>query len=144
MRALTPGDADDLLARYRRAREKRDVDEMLALYADTAELRLDPFAVPLPDAVAIRGHWNQIALTQLHVEFDVERSWVSGGTVLASWHSGHSMRESGERVRERGMSVFELDQEGLIIRQREWVIARPVGVDSTFRPEPVTEEAGRD
>ena len=144
MRPLIPGDAETLLERYRSARERRDVEEMLTLYAETAELRPDPFAPPLGDALAIRAYWNDVALTQVHVAYDVERSWVAGRTVLASWHGAHSIRETGSRIRQRGFSVFEIDDEGLIVRQREWTLARLVGEDSTFHPEPVTDEPARD
>jgi len=144
MRPLVPGDAETLLGSWRSARERRDVEAMLALYAETAEYRPDPFAPPLNEALAIRAYWNESALTQLHVAWDAERSWVSGQTILASWHGAHSMRATGARIRQRGFSVFEVDDEGLILRQRDWTLAREVGEDSTFRPEPVTDEPARD
>ena len=85
--SLTPGDGQDLFARFKQAREDRDVDVLLELYREDAEYRPDPFAATLEGAVAIRAHWNEIAAAQVSVDFDAENIWVSGRTVLASWHS---------------------------------------------------------
>ena len=87
---LTPGDGQDVLARFKKAREKRDPDRMLELYAADAEYRLGPFGAPLSGLNAIREHWNAVAASQSHVDFDAERVWVSGRTVLASWHGAVS------------------------------------------------------
>jgi hypothetical protein len=133
---LTPGDGQDLLARYKRAWERRDPDLAVSLFREDAEYRYDPFEPPLVGANAIRGYWNDAAATQANVEFDAERIWVAGSTVLASWHAAFTRRTSSERVRYRGFMTLELDDERLVARFREWAIGRSVGVDSTFRPEP--------
>ena len=73
--------------------------------------------------------------SQTHVEFDAERVWVSGPTVLASWHAAFTRRTTAERVRQRGFMTLELDEAGLIARFREWSVDRTVGVDRTYRPE---------
>jgi ketosteroid isomerase-like protein len=129
---LTPGDGQDLFARFKRARERRDVDAMLELFAPDAEYRTHPFADPLEGAVAIRAHWNEAAADQAHVEFDVERVWVSGRTVLASWHGAQTLRTTGGRVRVRGFSTVELDGSGAITRMRDWPLQREVGTDTRF------------
>lgn len=108
---------------------------MLELFAAHAEYRFDPFLPPLSGTVAIREHWNRLAAEHAHVDFDAERTWVSGRTVLASWHAAHTRRASAERVRVRGFSTMELDDDGLITRMREWALEREVGIDSTFEPE---------
>jgi ketosteroid isomerase-like protein len=131
---LTPGDGQDLFARFKRAWERRDPDAMLELFSDEAEYRTDPFLDPLKGLNAIREHWNTVAMTQEHVEFDAERVWVSGRTVLGSWHAAVTDRASGDRVRIRGFSTMELDGHARIERLREWAISRTVGVDRTHRP----------
>lgn len=135
---LTPGDGQDLFARLKHAWERRDPDAALELFADGAELRTDPFAAPLEGLNAIREHWNGIAARQDHVEFDAERVWVSGNTVLGSWHVALTRRATAERVRARGFSTMELDDEGRITRMREWPIEQSVGIDSSYagRSEP--------
>ena len=70
---LLPGDGQDALARFKRAREKCDPDMMLELFADDAEYRGDPFEPALMGANAIREHWNRVAAEQTHVDFDAER-----------------------------------------------------------------------
>ena len=105
---------------------------MLELYADDAEYRRDPFASPLEGLNAIREHWNDVVAEQDHIEFDAERVWVSGPTVLASWHVAVTLRATAERVRIRGFSTLELDEAGRVRRMRDWPVARVVGVDSSY------------
>jgi ketosteroid isomerase-like protein len=130
---LTPGDGQDLLERFKHAWEERDPDAVLELYAEGAEYRVDPFAPPLEGHNAIREHWNDVVAEQDHIEFDAERVWVSGRTVLASWHVAITRRATAERVRVRGFSTLELDGDGRITRMREWPVERVVGIDSSYR-----------
>ncbi|MEX1343525.1 MAG: nuclear transport factor 2 family protein [Candidatus Limnocylindrales bacterium] len=130
---LTPGDGQDLFASFKRAWEGRDPDAMLELFSEHAEYRADPFLEPMRGLVAIREHWNAIAAAQDHVEFDAERVWVSGRTVLGSWHAALTERATAERVRVRGFSTMELDDQGRIVRLREWRLRRVVGIDSSYR-----------
>lgn len=135
MPPLTHGDAQDLLAKLQRGWEGRDPDAILALFTDDAEFRHDPFAQPLSGSNPIRAHWNDTVARQVHVEFEAERVWVSGSTVLASWHGAHTRRSTGERIRQRGFMTLELDDGGLIARLRLWPAERVVGTDSTIPPE---------
>jgi ketosteroid isomerase-like protein len=132
---LTPGDGQDLMERYKRAWEERDPDKAMALYRDDAEMRMDPFEEPLHGANALRAFWNDVAATQANVEFDSERVWVVAQTVLTSWHAAYTVRSNGDRLRIRGFATFELDDAGLIQRQRQWALWRNVGRDSTFKVE---------
>ncbi len=142
MPTLTQGDGDDLLAKYRRAREARDVDAVMELYREDADLRPDPFADHLGGALAIRAHWNAVAASQANVEFDAERTWVAGSTVFAAWHGAWTLRATAARVRGRGFATFELDDERRIVRERHWTLERVVGRDATFEPEPPAGAAG--
>lgn len=125
-RDLTPGDGQDILARFKAAREQRDVDGVLSLLAEDAEFRPDPFESPLLGAVAIRAYWNDVATQQIDVDFDAERVWVSGHTLLSSWHVAWTRVSDGDRVRERGFSVLELDASGAVTRWRTWALSRVV------------------
>jgi hypothetical protein len=126
---LTPGDGQDVLARFKRAREGRDADRMVALFAEEAELRVDPFEPALTGAIDIRRHWNTVAAEQATVEFDAERVWVVGRTVLSAWHEAYTRRASGDRIRVRAFSTMELDDGGLIARMRAWPTERIVARD---------------
>jgi uncharacterized protein (TIGR02246 family) len=139
---LTPGDGQDLFARFKHAWEKRDPDAMLELFGDDAEYRVDPFMQPLTGAVAIREYWNAIAAEQVHVDFDVQRVWVSGRTVLASWHAAFTRAVGSERIRIRGFSSVEIDDAGRIARMRDWPVSRAVGTDSKYKPQDMPEQAG--
>jgi ketosteroid isomerase-like protein len=133
---LTPGQGQDLLSAFKRATERRDVDLAVALFSEDAEYRPDPFAAALSGANAIRAWWNDMAARFVNVEFDAERIWVAGNTVLASWHSATTNRGNGERLRYRGFMTFELDDSGRVTRSKQWPVARTVGIDSTVDPEP--------
>lgn len=129
---LTPGDGQDLLARFKRARDGRDPDLAVALFREDAEYRPDPFEPALVGSNAIRESWNRMAATQHDVEFDAERIWVSGATVLASWHEAHTIGATSERVRTVGFMTLELDEHGLVSRLREWPATRTAGLGSTI------------
>lgn len=139
---LTPGDGQDVLARYKKARERREPERMLELFAEDAEYRSDPFEPPLSGALAIHEHWNRIAAEQAHVDFDAEHVWVAGRTVLASWHGAFTCQATAVRVRQRGFSSIEFDDEGLITRMRDWPVLREVGRDSRLEPATEAERAG--
>lgn len=139
---MTPGEGQDLLARFKHAREQRDPDSMLELYRDDAEYSTDPFDAPLEGATAIRRHWNSVASEQVHVDFDAERVWVSGNTVLASWHGAFTRAATAERIRVRGFSTIELDAAGLIARMRDWPLSRVVGIDSSHEPTGLPAQTG--
>ncbi len=139
---LTPGDGQDLFARIKHAWEKRDPDAMLELYRDDAEYRIDPFTPPLTGANAIREHWNGVVASQDHIEYDFERVWVSGRTVLGNWHAALTQRVSADRVRLRGFTTIELDEAGLIVRMRDWPVTRKVGIDSSYKPSTSAQSSG--
>jgi hypothetical protein len=138
---LTPGDGQDLFARFKQAREQRDPEAMLELYADEATYEPDPFAPSLQGANAIREHWNDIVAQQVHVDIDAERIWVVGRTVLASWHAAFTRMATAVRVRVRGFSTMELDDEGSILRMRDWSLTRDVGIDRGHRPSAPSNQA---
>ena len=142
MATLTHGDAQDLLATFKQGWERRLPDTIVDLFdANGAEYRPDPFAEPLQGLNAIRALWNDLAATQANVEFDAERIWVSGNTVLASWHGAYTRRTSAERIRVRGFLTMELGDATpwRIQRMKLWPTERVVGNDSTFEAEPEEE-----
>lgn len=135
MPSLSPGDGQDLLESFKRGWEKRDPELILALFDTDAEYREHPFGNPLAGSNAIRELWNDICASQAHVEFDAERTWVSGSTVLSSWHAAYTLRANGERHRVRGFMTLELNDARLVHRFRQWPIERVVGTDSTLEAE---------
>jgi len=133
---VTQPQAKDLLETYKRAIERLDVDLAVSLYSEDADLRDNPFEPTCAGLLQIRARWNNLAATRTNVEMDIERSWVVGNTILASWHGAHTVRQTAERLRQRGFMILDLDADGLITRQRLWVIERAVGLDATWAPEP--------
>jgi hypothetical protein len=133
--ALTHGAGQDLLTAWKRAWEARDPDAFLALFADGADMRPDPFEDSLVGELPIRGYWNAFSARSVNAEFDAERIWVQDRMVLASWHGAVTDRRTAERTRLRGFLTLELDAAGHIGRLRGWPLSRVVGIDSTVRPE---------
>lgn len=136
MGTISPGDGQDLIDRYLSAWQRGDVDAAMALFNDDAEYRADPFEPPLVAANAIRAFLNDAAATQAHIDAEAERVWVSGNTILCSWHGAVTTRATGDRTRVRGFMTMELDDDGLITRFKGWSLSRSVGIDSTFKPDP--------
>jgi ketosteroid isomerase-like protein len=132
---LTPGDAQDILARYKAGWERRDPDTLMELFGDNAEFRANPFEADLTGANAIRAYWNDFAASSANNEFDAERTWAAGATVLASFHAAYTRRADGGRVRVRGFMTLELDDDRRVTRFRQWPSERLVGNDSTLKVE---------
>lgn len=135
MPTLTHGAAQDLLDEFKRGWQERRPGLIVDLFTDDADYRAEPFGESLSGANAIRGHWNSVCAAQVHVEFDAERIWVNGATVLASWHAAYTRRATAERVRIGGFLTMELADDGRVQRFRQWPVERVVGHDSTFNPE---------
>jgi SnoaL-like domain len=133
MAELTHGDAQDLLAAWKRGWETRNPDLIVDLFDKDADYRPAPFVEPLVGVNAIRRLWNEIAAGQTNVDFDAENIWVAGRTVLVSWHAAYTIAASGERVRVYGFTTMELNEQGLVTRLRQWPVERMVGRDATHK-----------
>ena len=133
MPTLTHGDAQDLLAAFKDGWERRSPDMIIELFDANIDYRPDPFAEPLIGLNAVRSLWNDAVAAQEHVEFDAERIWVSGSTVLTSWHAAYTQLATAERVRVRGFMTLELGDSGKVARLRQWPLEREVGSDRTMK-----------
>jgi hypothetical protein len=133
MTTLTHGDAQDLLAAFKEGWEKRSVDMIVELFDKDIDYRPDPFSDPLVGLNAVRSLWNDVTASQAHVEFDAERIWVSGSTVLASWHAAFTRAATAERVRVRGFMTMEMGDDRRVVRLRQWPTEHVVGRDSTMK-----------
>ena len=141
---ITHGEAQDLMAAYKKAWEMRAPDVIMELFDADIDYRADPFSEPLIGLIPVRALWNGIAATQVHVEFDAERVWASGSTVLASWHAAYTRRATAERVRARGFMTLEVGANRRVFRVRQWPLERVVGRDSTLPDSLLDPEGGSD
>lgn len=121
--------AGELLERYARACETRDGDDWVALFSEHAEYHEDPFEQPMVGHNALRAYLLRAAESTEQSEFTVERHWVVGSTVLASWHGSFIRRRDGARVRLAGFMTLEVGPDGRIDRFREWWHHRETPVD---------------
>jgi len=133
---ITHGDAQDLLAAFKLGWERRSPDTILELFGENIDYRPDPFSEPLIGLNAVRELWNDAVAAQDHIDFDAERIWVSGSTVLTSWHVAYSLVATAERVRVRGFMTLELGEDGRVERLRQWPVDRVVGNDRTMKGGP--------
>ncbi len=111
--------AADLLDRYGRTWEAFDGDGWTELFTDDVTYQEDPFEAPIVGRNAVRAYLLEESERQQDVEFTVERHWVSGSTVLASWHASYVQRSDAARVRLAGFLTMDVT-DGRIARFREW------------------------
>ncbi len=116
-----------ILERYAAARVRFDGDALVALFDDDAEYHEGPFVVPMVGHNALRAWLLEASARQQDLEFTVERHWVSGMTVLASWHLSYVHATDRSLVRVAGFLVADIAPDGRIARLREWSEVAPVG-----------------
>ena len=112
--------AGTLLERYASAIESSDGDAAAELFSEDCEIRLDPFASPLVGHIGLRSYLLQTADEQRQSELTIERHWVAGHTILASWHASHVRASDGARVHLAGFLAMEIANDGLVSRMRQW------------------------
>jgi hypothetical protein len=116
--------AYDLLEAYQRARRRYDGDAFVALFADEAQLVLDPFEAPLAGHNALRAYLLEAADAERTYDLAIERHWVSGDTVLAAWHASWNRVGDDAKVRQAGFLSAEVGEDGRIERLRLWTVTR--------------------
>ncbi len=121
---ITYAGGHDLLEALVRARRAYDGDAWTGLFADLAEVSLDPFAPPLAGHNALRAYLNDAAEAERYFDLAIERHWVSGDTVLAAWHASWSRRADEAKVRQAGFLVAEVGEDGRIGRLKQWTVTR--------------------
>ncbi len=121
---LTYAQGHDLLESLVAARRAADGDRYTDLFAETAELVLDPFTPALVGHNALRAYLNDAAETQRDYDLAIERHWVSGSTVLAAWHASWNRRIDEAKVRQAGFLSAEVGEDGCITRLKQWTVTR--------------------
>jgi SnoaL-like domain len=122
-------EAHDLLERLAMARAAHAGDDLVAMFAVTAEVHLDPFAPPLVGHLGLRAYLLEAAAAEDQVAITIERHWVVGDTILAAWHMSWIVRASRARARAAGFLVVEVGTGGLIDRLRQWRQVRETPVE---------------
>ncbi|MBM4407041.1 MAG: nuclear transport factor 2 family protein [Chloroflexi bacterium] len=112
-------EAADFLARYAAALTTFDGDDWVALFSEDAEYHADPFSAPVVGHNGLRALLLERAAREAQSEFEIQRHWVSGATILSAWHASAVDRGSRQRVRSAGFSTFEM-QDGRCARYRQW------------------------
>jgi ketosteroid isomerase-like protein len=114
----------DLLEALVAARRACDGDRYTALFADEAEVVLDPFAPPLAGHNDLRAYLNDAAEAERYFDLAIERHWVSGDTVLAAWHASWNRIADDAKVRQAGFLSAEVGEDGRITRLKHWTVTR--------------------
>ena len=114
----------DLLEAFMKARERYEGDAFVDLFAEDAQVLLDPFGPPLAGHNAIRAYLLEAADAERHYDLAIERHWVSGDTVLAAWHASWNRRTDEATVRQAGFLAAEVGGDGRIVRLRLWTVTR--------------------
>ena len=121
---LTYAQGFDLLEALVAARCGYDGDRHTALFAEEAEVVLDPFAPPLAGHNDLRAYLNDAAEAERYYDLAIERHWVSGDTVLAAWHASWNRTTDDAKVRQAGFLSAEVGEDGRITRLRHWTVTR--------------------
>ena len=121
---ITYAGAHDLLGSLVRARAGYDGDAWTACFAETAEMVLDPFEAPLVGHNALRAYLNEAAEAERWFDLAIERHWVSGDTILATWHASWNRLTDEAKVRQAGFLSAEVGEDGRIGRLKHWTVVR--------------------
>lgn len=122
--SITYAEAHDLLEGLIRARMRYDGDRWTDHFAEDAALVLDPFEPGIVGHNALRAYLLDAAGAERWFDMAVERHWVSGDTILASWHASWNRRVDGAKVRQAGFLSAEVGEDGRIARLRQWTVTR--------------------
>jgi hypothetical protein len=117
-------EAFDILDALVRARVRYDGDGYTAVFAEDAELVLDPFGPVLAGHNALRAYLLEAAEAERHYDLAIERHWVTGNTILAAWHASWNRRDDAAKVRQAGFLSAEVGEDGRIGRLRLWAVVR--------------------
>jgi hypothetical protein len=121
---ISYADAHDLLEALARARRTLDGDRYTGLFADDAEVSLDPFAPALVGHNALRAYLLDAANAERSFDLAIERHWVSGSTVLAAWHASWNRRPDDAKIRQAGFLTAEVGEDRRIVRLKQWPVTR--------------------
>jgi hypothetical protein len=121
---ISYADAHDLLEALARARRTLDGDRYSGLFADDAEVSLDPFAPALVGHNALRAYLLDAANAERSFDLAIERHWVSGSTVLAAWHASWNRRPDDAKIRQAGFLTAEVGEDRRIVRLKQWPVTR--------------------
>lgn len=122
---ITYAAAHDLLEAYRRTRMTYDGDGFTDLFAEHAELTLDPFSPALAGHNALRAYLLEAAEAERYYDLAIERHWVAGDTVLAAWHaSWNRSADETAKIRQAGFLSAETGEDGRIVRLKLWAVTR--------------------
>jgi hypothetical protein len=116
--------AHDLLESFVKARTDYAGDAFVDLFAEQAEVSLDPFEPPLAGHNDLRAYLNAAAEAERWFNLEIERHWASGDAALAAWHASWTRRSDEAKVRQSGFLVAETDGDRRIVRLRQWTVTR--------------------
>jgi hypothetical protein len=114
----------DLLRALVDARIRHDGDGYTALFAEEAQVSLDPFGPPLAGHNDLRAYLLGAADAERWYDLAVERHWVNGDTVLAAWHASWNRTADDAKVRQAGFLSAEIGEDGRIVRLKHWTVTR--------------------
>jgi len=121
---ITYAEGHDLLRALVQARIRYDGDGYTSLFAEEAQVVLDPFQPALAGHNALRAYLLAAADAERYYDLAVERHWVSGDAVLAAWHASWNRTVDDAKVRQAGFLSAEVGGDGRIVRLKNWTVTR--------------------
>ena len=118
-------EAQQWLARYGEAWEKRDPSLAGALFTPDATYRETPFDAPFEGRDAIEDYWARAVAGQRDVRFSAEVLACAGDQAIAHWHVEFTAVPGDARVELDGIFILAFHPGGLVNRFEEWWHVRP-------------------
>ena len=97
------------LERFGRAWERRDLEQLAALFSEDGSYRETPFDEPLVGADAIRIYWSCLPNARQDISFGYEVLTVTQPWGIARWRGSYTADERDTRVELDGMLLISLD-----------------------------------
>lgn len=101
----------EILAKYKRAWEKRNPDLAMELFTSDATYREDPFdSGPMRGLREIRDYWAEVPKFQKSIRFNYGPVFRLGSSKVwgTEWSARYTKVATGEKVRLRGVLFCEL------------------------------------
>ncbi|MEZ5960485.1 MAG: nuclear transport factor 2 family protein [Hyphomonadaceae bacterium] len=116
IKQISPAGAD-WLSHYLSTVEARDPESVISLFRDNAIVQIND-GVPVQSHTAVRGLFQRYFANFEHVEHEVLNAYGSETELVAETLCHYTLASSGKRITLPGVTIYERDDDGLIISMR--------------------------
>jgi len=103
---------------WRRAWAARDVEAIVALYADNAQYLAYPFRAPDEGVAGVRSYLTRTFDEEANIECRFGEPVAGGNRAAVEWWA--SWTEEGEEITLAGATLLRFDDHGLVVDHRDY------------------------